>query len=83
MKSELKEAKDITTKERKYPYIGKFINPTDAEDYVCVLFIDKNSGTTLACGSDGRHIVGSYSEMWDEKSFEILPSTSQIVLQND
>ena len=87
MKSELKESENMDTKKRVYPYIGKFANERDSEDYVCVLFIDKNSGTVVAHGSDssnsGTKGVGVYSTSWQENCFEILPLTAQIILQND
>lgn len=84
MKSELKEAKDTTTKERKYPYIGKYINPEDSEDYVCVLFTGQGTGTVLVRGTDYLlDDVGDYSGELDETVFKVLPSTYQIILQND
>jgi len=83
MKSELKESENMDTKKRVYPYIGKFANERDSEDYVCVLFTGEYKGMAIFCSSGSVYSVGYYSTTWMESYFEVLPSTSQIILQND
>lgn len=83
MKSEVKEIENIDKKERVYPYIGKSTHITESDYYNYVLFTQRNTGIVLCCNADNQYFLGYYSDNWNELFFEVLPSTTQIILQND
>jgi|WetSurMetagenome_2_1015567.scaffolds.fasta_scaffold00711_39 hypothetical protein len=83
MKSELKEAENTVIKEREYPYIGKYTEITNSDNYVCVLFTSPKKGIVIYCGVDSSYSLGYWSADWCEEPFKVLQSTAQIVLQND
>lgn len=61
----------LGTKEGEYPFAMKS-KDTD----LVVMFTDYAEGVVIK--SDGRYLIGAYSECWDVKSFEPFEGTINI-----